>query len=374
MDYKLNVLYLINYAGGGGSEKYIKILIDNLKDSVNPILVYNEEGLLVKELEERNIKCIKLKMRSPFDFKAARDLAKICKENDIDIIHSNYLRENYISILAKHYRHKFKIVYTCHFNTYDSFIVKMFNKIFYKKLDEVISISNETTKSLIASGTDEEKIKLIYHGVSEKDKVAPMTYAKEKFGLTDDTLTITCGSRFSPEKGNEFLIKSIKALDDKLTKENKNIKYKVLLANEGITLEDCKTLVDILELKDKVEFVGYQKDMEDFYLASDIYVTPSMSEGLGLATLESLSYGIPNVVTKIGGLTEIVNEETNCGLQVTYDNEIELSEALYKLLTDDDFRNSLKENAKKTVSEKFSLSNMIKETFNAYDEPLRTIF
>ena len=73
-------------------------------------------------------------MKSPFDFKAAKELSKIVKENNVQIIHSNYLRENYIAVLSKLFGNKAKIVYTCHFNTYDSKIITMFNKIFYKKL------------------------------------------------------------------------------------------------------------------------------------------------------------------------------------------------------------------------------------------------
>ncbi|MCQ2977090.1 MAG: glycosyltransferase, partial [archaeon] len=298
MDKNINVLYLINYAGGGGSEQYLKILVDHLPD-INPMLCYNEEGLLVKEFNDRNIKCIQLNMKNPFDLSAAKKLAKICKENDIQIIHSNYLRENYIAVLSKLFGNKAKIVYTCHFNTYDSKIITMFNKIFYKKLDRIISISNETTKSLIASGSDRNKIELIYHGVLENDFMGPSDEYKNKFEVSDE-LVISSASRFSPEKGNEFFIRSLGELkrmidtvdeSDEDYNKIKNLKYKVLLANVGQTLEDCKTLVNILDLQDTVKFVGFLSDVDSLYKASDIYVTSSKSEGLGLATLESLNYG-----------------------------------------------------------------------------------
>lgn len=375
MEDKINVLYLINYAGSGGSEKYLKILADNMKENINSILCYNKEGLLASEFRERSLKTIKLKMSSPFDFFAARKLAKIVKENDIKIIHSNYLRENYVAILSKLFGCKAKIVYTCHFNQYDTKKVTFFNKFFYKKLSKVISISNEVTKSLIASGTNKEKIKLIYHGVKPNDLVAPDVKIKESFGVSPNELVISCASRFSLEKGNEYLIKSIKRMDEKIAvsedEKIKNLKYKVLLANGGDLLEDCKTLVSILELEDKVKFLGYIKEgMENLYLASDIYVTPSSNEGLGLATIESLSYGVSNIVTNIGGLTEIVNDETNCGFVVTYGNEEEFSSKMIELMINEELRKTQGENAKKVVKDKFNIDTMIQKTLEVYHEVL----
>lgn len=371
MDKKINVLYLINYAGGGGSEQYLKILVDNMSENINPMLCYNEAGLLVNEFENRNIKTIKLEMRKPFDFKAAKELSNICKENNIDIIHSNYLRENYISVLSKMFYHnKAKIIYTCHFNTYDGKIISLFNKIFYNKLSRIISISNETTKSLIASGSNRNKIELIYHGIKDNDLVSPDNNMKKEFDIDENILVISSASRFSPEKGNEFLIESIKELKHKIIDSQndkiKNIKFKVLLANTGSTLDKCKELVSSYNLNDEIKFIGFLNDTSKLYLASDIYVTSSKSEGLGLATLESLSFGVPNVVTNIGGLTEIVNEKSNCGLSCDYGDADKFSDALLKLLSDDELRNELKVNAKNTVRENFSLSNMINKTLNVY--------
>ncbi|MCQ2748927.1 MAG: glycosyltransferase family 4 protein [Clostridia bacterium] len=115
----------------------------------------------------------------------------------------------------------------------------------------------------------------------------------------------------------------------------KGKKLKVLLANEGATLDECKKLSNDLMLDKIIEFVGYQKSMEDLYLASDVYATPSQSEGLGLATLEALNYGVPNVVTNIGGLTEIVNDETDCGFSVPYNDEDAMCDAIFKIITDE---------------------------------------
>ena len=233
------------------------------------------------------------------------------------------------------------------------------------------SFLNEVTKSLIASGSNKNKIELIYHGVKENDLVAPSNDSKLKFGVNTNLVVVSSASRFSREKGNSFFIKSTSKLVERYENEHKDINFKILLANEGPLLEDCKTLVEILNLNDVVTFAGYQKDMKDFYMASDIYVTSSQSEGLGLATIESLNYGIPNIVTNIGGLTEIVNEETNCGLTVPYNDEYEFANKLYTLINDNELRNKFKINAKEVIKNNFSINKMIEKTLNVYNEILK---
>jgi len=364
----MKILYLINHAGAGGTEKYLKILLDNLKE-IEPIVCYNEEGLLVSELKEKGIKTIRLNMRSPFDLIAAGKIAKIVKENKIDIIHSQYLRENYIAILAKLFGSKAKIVYTCHFNQIDTKKVRFMNKIFYKHLDKIIAIAKIVEYSLIKSGADKEKIKVIYHGVKLSEKSAPLVECKTKYlqDVEKDKFVISCASRFSEEKGNEFLIRSIEKLNKMTSKP-----FKVLLANEGQTLENCKKMVKDLKLEKVVKFLGYLKDdIDDLYLASDICVTPSKTEGLGLATLESLRFGVPCVVTETGGLTEIINDKNKCGIVVTYGQEEEMANALLTLMDDENLRKTYKLNAKKVIEDTFSLDKMLKNTEYAYNEVLK---
>ena len=107
------VLYLLNYAGKAGTERYVETLVRYLGGSrVEPYFAYNEGGLLVERLEAMGVPCRRVEMRSRFDRKAARALAALCDEWDIDLIHCHYLREHYTALLAKRYRPGLKVVYT----------------------------------------------------------------------------------------------------------------------------------------------------------------------------------------------------------------------------------------------------------------------
>ena len=76
----LKVLYLLNFAGKAGTERYVETLVKYLAADglVQPFFAYNEGGLLVERLEAMGVPCRRVEMRRRFDKKAARELAKLC--------------------------------------------------------------------------------------------------------------------------------------------------------------------------------------------------------------------------------------------------------------------------------------------------------
>lgn len=86
----MKVLYLLNYAGKAGTERYVETLVKYLSADgrVEPYFAYHEGGLLVERLEELGVPVAQIDMNSRFDRKAAKALAKLCQEWDIDLIHT----------------------------------------------------------------------------------------------------------------------------------------------------------------------------------------------------------------------------------------------------------------------------------------------
>ena len=96
----MNVLFLINHAGQGGTEKYIRILTDMLiENGDNVYFVYNESGLLSNDFRRQGIMTYQMDMKSPYDFNAANKLTYICKQNNINIIHHLSLLLKMLSLL-----------------------------------------------------------------------------------------------------------------------------------------------------------------------------------------------------------------------------------------------------------------------------------
>ena len=97
----MKILYLINYAGSGGSERYVELLARYYHGSKATCgLCYNVDGPLVEKMKELDIPVYQLPMKSIADISAAKKLAKIVKDGEYDVIHAQYPRENYIALLA----------------------------------------------------------------------------------------------------------------------------------------------------------------------------------------------------------------------------------------------------------------------------------
>ena len=96
------VLHLLNYAGQGGTEQYIRTLLQAMEgQGVQAELACNEAGPLAQWAEARGLPVHSLAMASPFDRGAVKALAALCRDRKIDVIHTHYLRENYIALQAK---------------------------------------------------------------------------------------------------------------------------------------------------------------------------------------------------------------------------------------------------------------------------------
>ncbi len=347
----MKILHLINYAGKGGTEKYIYSLIENMQEKDAQIfLSYNIYGPLVDNVAKLGVKTFQIKMSNPFDLMAAWQLTKLCKDLSIDMIHTHYLRENYIALLSKFLNPKIKVLYTNHIINKDTKKIVLFNRFFTKGQDKIIAISNKAKEILIENGHDKNKIEIVYHGV----KLNKCELTKKD---STHTFTLFCGSRFTREKGHIFLIQSIYEL-----KKKTNIIFKCILANDGPMLEECKKLVKSLSLEDTITFIGFVDDINSVYRKIDIYINPSKEEALGLANLEVLALGIPLIATDVGGVRDIINSTTNCGVLVQYGDVEQMAQAIIKVMNDDVLRNTLSNNALDTIKTTFSLESMLEKT------------
>ena len=137
----LKVLYLLNYAGKAGTERYVETLVKYLNgEKIQAYFAYNEGGLLVERMQEAGVPVRQLTMRRRFDLKAARALAGLCAEWDIDVVHCHYLREHYTALLAKRFNKKIRVVYTIHFVMANDAVTRLSNRWMDRRQDQMIAV------------------------------------------------------------------------------------------------------------------------------------------------------------------------------------------------------------------------------------------
>ncbi|MFZ5989691.1 MAG: glycosyltransferase family 4 protein [Bacillota bacterium] len=363
----IKVLYLLNHAGKAGTERYVQTLIEKLNNKkIKAYFAYNEDGLLVERLKSIGVETFRIEMKNPFDLKAVINLNKLCRKLDIDLIHTQFLRENYIAMLSRILNPRVKVMYTNHFILKNNSVTRITNRLITPLESNIIAVCNKGKDMMVSNGISSKKIRVIFNGVDTNYWGEPVkSTLREEFGIGEDVFVLLCSSRFAHDKGHKFLINALHEL-----KKTAAQKFKCVLSSDGPLMDECKKQVQDLGLSDDVIFTGFRKDIKNLIYGSDLYINASEHEALSFLIIEVLSCGVPVIATDMGGNSDIINKETNCGILVEYNDHKGLAEAIKRVMADKELQETLGKNALKAVKDKFNLDKVAQETYNLYMESL----
>ncbi len=361
----IKVLYLLNHAGKAGTERYVQSLIEQLDGkSVKAYFAYNEGGLLVDRLQALGVETYQLTMRNRFDLKAASSLAGLCRKLGIELIHTHYLRENYIAMLARFFGSGAKVIYTNHFILKNDLATRISNRLLNPLESGIIAVCNRGREMMISNGIDASKIRVIFNAVDPEYWGTPeKSTLRDEFGIEQDTFVILCASRFAHDKGHAYLVRTMAEL-----KKMAPGKFICVLAGDGPLLDDIKRLTAELGLEQEILFIGFRKDIKNLFLGSDLYFNSSEHEASSFLILEALASGLPVVATDMGGNNDIINESTGCGRLVEYEDAMGTAEEILKIMNDRQLLAKLRDNSFKAIREKFNLVKMAEQTYNFYKD------
>ena len=165
---------------------------------------------------------------------------------------------------------------------------------------EVVVAKCEGEADMIRRIDSRVKITLVPNGVD----LAAFTPAPIGDG---GPLRVLCVARLIERKGQHYLIEAVKRLVDA------GLDVTLDLIGTGDALEANRQQADRLGVADRVRFVGYvpREDIAARYAAAHVFVLPSYNEGMSVATLEAMAAGLPVIITRTGGTTELVEEDVN---------------------------------------------------------------
>ena len=172
--------------------------------------------------------------------------------------------------------------------------------------DAVIAVSNFIRQRAICCGIPQSKIEVIPDGVEippELPTTETRAKARARWGVAPSDFLIGHLGAFTPEKGQDVALRAFQLLRESLPQA------RLLLAGEGPTLRDPGIIQRCEALGNRVRLCGAIAELAEFFSALDLFVMPSKSEGLGSSALMAMSYGLAVVASRVGGLTEVVEEE-----------------------------------------------------------------
>lgn len=305
--------------------------------------------------------------KSKDNYNAYKELKKIINSNHYDLIHCNTPMGGVITRLAaKDERKKgTKVIYTAHgFHFYKG--ASLFNWIIYypiekilaKYTDKLITINREDFD--IANRKFNTKVYYI-HGVGANsnkynhEKININIRNKLNFGEND--FLVLCTGELNENKNQQTVIKAFAEINNK--------KIKLLIAGNGPLKTKLQTLCEQLNVSDRVFFLGYRTDLEDYAKISDIIISMSIREGLGQNVLEGMLCGKPIIASDNRGHNDLVKDRVG-GYLVGAHDYAKLAERIYYLYSNINIRKQMGEyNQQK--SQVFTDLNVRKELEKIYE-------
>ncbi len=288
-------------------------------------------------------------------------LKKIIKHFQPDILHAHYAT-SYGLVGALSNFHPFII------SSWGSDVMKFPNKNFVAK--SILKYNFKQADLLCATSyTIEEYI----------NQVMPLPVTVIPFGIDIDI--------FKPKKvqslfsENDFVLGSIKPIESlyntdilirsfaKLLPKYDNLK--LVIIGEGTEQNALKELCKELRISEKVLFTGRIpfKEISNYYNMIDILVNISEYESFGVSVVEAMACGTPVVVTNVGGLKEVVKDDS-VGLKVNVGDVDDTVKAIERLMTDKDLYDQIAINARKHVVEKYNWEDNLKQMIDEYKKIL----
>ncbi|MBR1413909.1 MAG: glycosyltransferase [Bacilli bacterium] len=289
----MKVLQIIDGFNYGGITKLITDIDNNISndikfDYITQVHIFNNKDNVYNLNSDRR----SIKGKIVYNYR----LYKHLKKNKYDIIHINsaiFLFSFQVALIAKLCGIKHIIAHshnTINYNKLRRVIMKILSPLYLKLIDIKLTCSLAATKSLY---TNTDNVILLKNGIAidkyKYNKSIRNKYRKE-LNIEDKKVYGHVG-RFSKQKNHEFLIDLFNEI------QKKDDKAVLLLVGSGELEDAIRNKVKLLNIDDKVIFLGFRDNINEILNAFDVFLFPSLYEGLGIVAIEAQTNGLPVVVS-----------------------------------------------------------------------------
>jgi glycosyltransferase involved in cell wall biosynthesis len=323
-------------------------------------LLCRKDSTLEKEALMRSIDTISFPANNS-TIKSIFNLKKIAAVEKYDIVHSHLSHDLWVIVPAlKFSGSKAKLFLSKHMG---SGVNKkdLLHRYLYRRVNHIFAVSNYVKASVLKTcPVKEDIISILYPGLNLR-KYNPADFNKKEirkeFNIDPKAIVIGMSGRFSPGKGQEEFLNTVKIL----RQEVKDNIYFIIAGGASFGEDDYENKIQKLSkelgINDYVLFTGYRKDMARVLSAMDIFVFPSYEESFGITLTEAMALGLPAVASKKAGVLDIVTDGEN-GLLVEPRDSAALAGAVKKLIENPEMRKQFGKSGRKRAE----------EIFNAEDE------
>lgn len=332
------------------------------------IICASPEGVFKKEVAKRGFAFKDIFLPKLYRRKYLKNLDEIVKSEKIDIIHSH---GGVAGMYARFYRKNFKSVKIIHSihgihyinskNPFRNLVSKSIEQFLVPYTDIFVCASqNDFDTADKIKIISKEKTKLIRYGINipVEEHIRIDLSLAEKLGIKETDFVIGNVSRFDYQKNQRLIIK----IAPEIIKSNDNVKF--LFVGDGRYLNSCKEKCRKLGISEKVIFTGEVTDVARYYPLIDIFVFPSLWEGLSLTLLETMAFSKCIIASDIPSNKEVIKNSQN-GMLFDLNNHEQLIRLVLSLIANPDERKRLSHKARED-SLQFDMASMVRKIENCY--------
>ncbi len=374
---KMRVCHLVSGDLWAGAEAQVATLLPRLAEhsSLEVSAVLFNEGRLSKELRAWEIPVKVLDEKRYSFFRIVAKLIDYFKESPVEIVHVHGYKESVLGIPVARWSGIPYTVQTIHglrepFCGFDELKMRLYatlNRLVASRYTDVlIGVSGEIARALNQEGYGRSRVVCIHNGI-DRDRIVPRQSRESKrreLGLTADALVIGTVGRLVPIKGMEFLVEAASRIQQTIPGA------RFLIIGNGPLYGTLKKMADDLCLSNVLAFLGDRDDVYDLVNAMDIFVLPSLHEGIPMALLEAMVLAKAIIATDVGGIPEIITHNENGCLIPAGSSEVIASACV--ALADQNRILELGSAAAKAARDKFDIVETAKSYFNLYSDLLGT--
>lgn len=335
----------------GGGQLQLAGLCSHLRGQGHDVLVVCRPGSKIQSWAiEHEFRVETVEMKSQFDLRAVLRLRSVIVRERPEVVHLHTSRAHVLGsaaaksvgvsvvIATRRMQHPIKMRWP-NTSAYNSWT------------NTLVAISETVRDEMVRSGVDPNKIRLIESGadIDQFAMASPIPNLRDEIGVSSDTCLLYTAAKLTVGKGLEFLVEAAGLL------AARGLQVHLLIAGDGEMRPDLQELAQAKNAP--VTFLGFRSDTSSLLASIDIFVMPSLSEGLGIAAIEAMAAGRPVIASAVGGLRESIIDGVT-GYHVPPMDADAICEAVSQLIANQEISAQFARAGQARAREKYSLYNM----------------
>lgn len=320
-------------------------------------------GWLKERCESLGLPTVVVPMEGQWDLRWIVRCCRIVRRQNISLIHAHEFRANAFGAVVSKLC-GIPLVGTVHGKNYYPDHAK--RRVAYRwvsRTAHMVAVSHDLQRFLEERiGVPHDRITVIHNGVDMIPQRSPdqVRQLRSELGIGEDTFVLGIVGSLYPIKGHAYLFKALGPVLAQYPEA------RLLVIGQGELEQTLKQQVADLGIDKAVSFLGLRNDVPRLLPALDLFVLPSLSEGLSVALLEAMSAGVPILASKVGGNPEIVIDGET-GYLVLPERSEELSARILELVRNRDLTRLCGERGRNWVAQEFTTARMLERYQDLYD-------